>query len=157
MDSEIRQAYRDLLRKFRNALPLHLDQYCGELGITFGQCDVLLEIEARGQTNLTDLAAAFGLDKSTLSRTVDGLVELGYVDRSTDPSDRRCNILTLTHEGSSVTAAINASGNACADDVLARIPEERRQQAIEGFRLLTRALREHATHEGRCRFQDSDD
>jgi DNA-binding MarR family transcriptional regulator len=157
VDIDSIQTYRRLLRKFRSALPLHLDNYCSDLGLTYGQGDVLLEIEENGPTNLTGLSGKLGLDKSTLSRTVDGLVELGYVDRTCDPSDRRCNILTLTASGETACAEINAAGNECADDVLSRIPESQRAAALEGFRLMTGALRSHAANEHRRGFKDEGD
>ena len=68
-------------------------------GLSLPQCHVLLELEARGTTSLVDLAERLELDKSTVSRTVEGLVELGIVVRTTNAEDRRYVALDLTTLG----------------------------------------------------------
>jgi DNA-binding MarR family transcriptional regulator len=44
--------------------------------------------------------ARLGLDKSTVSRQVSHLVDLGLVDRAADPVDGRAQVLTPSAEGS---------------------------------------------------------
>ncbi|HET6450736.1 MAG TPA: MarR family transcriptional regulator [Spirochaetia bacterium] len=68
----------------------------GCCGVTFAQCHLLLEVERRGRTSVTELATALELDKSTLSRTVDAGVKAGLIDRSVDPSSRRQQVICLT-------------------------------------------------------------
>ncbi len=46
-----------------------------------------------------DLASWFGLDKSTVSRQVAVLTELGLVERQPLPGDARASLLVLTTEG----------------------------------------------------------
>jgi DNA-binding MarR family transcriptional regulator len=40
-----------------------------------------------------------GLDKSTVSRQVASLVDLGLVDRAADPADGRAQVLSISAEG----------------------------------------------------------
>ena len=44
--------------------------------------------------------ARIGLDKSTVSRQISHLVDLGLVDRAADPVDGRAQVLTPSAEGS---------------------------------------------------------
>ncbi|MFI1918806.1 MarR family winged helix-turn-helix transcriptional regulator [Nocardia sp. NPDC020380] len=46
-----------------------------------------------------DLAGHFHLDKSTVSRQVAALEQLGYLDREADPTNRRNHVLRATPEG----------------------------------------------------------
>lgn len=52
-----------------------------------------------GPQRASDLVARLGVDKSTVSRQVASLVELGLVDRQTDPEDGRAQLLTPSTEG----------------------------------------------------------
>jgi DNA-binding MarR family transcriptional regulator len=53
-----------------------------------------------------DLAARTGLDPSTVSRAVAGLVSQGLVERRADPADGRASVLAVTPAG--VTAVADA-------------------------------------------------
>lgn len=59
---------------------------------------VLANVGPEG-TRLTDLAAAAGMTKPSMKELVDELVELGYVARRDDPTDRRARTIVLTPEG----------------------------------------------------------
>jgi DNA-binding MarR family transcriptional regulator len=53
--------------------------------------------------------ARLGLDKSTVSRQVAHLVDLGLVDRAADPVDGRAQVLTPSAEGSARLERIRES------------------------------------------------
>lgn len=53
----------------------------------------------RGATRIQDIAAASMTSESAASRTVDGLVQDGWLHREPDPQDRRATHVTLTGEG----------------------------------------------------------
>ena len=48
---------------------------------------------------LTELAEMAGITKQSAGEMVDGLVELGYVERIPDPADRRAKLIRLTDQG----------------------------------------------------------
>lgn len=80
---------------------------------------LLYEIEQRGPLRPSDLASCVGLDASTVSRHVAGLERLGYVDRATDPEDRRATRLVLTGEGADVLVTAMAHRSRLVNDALA--------------------------------------
>jgi len=58
------------------------------------------------------VAQAVGMDRSAASRLTRDLVRLGLIDTSTDPSDRRSIVLSLTANGRlRMNAAMQAKGN----------------------------------------------
>jgi DNA-binding MarR family transcriptional regulator len=59
----------------------------------------LAEVIRSGPIRLGDLAAREKVAPATLSRVVAGLVEHGYVERSSDPEDGRAGLLTATAAG----------------------------------------------------------
>jgi DNA-binding MarR family transcriptional regulator len=52
-----------------------------------------------GPLRASDLVSLLDLDKSTVSRQVSSLVELGLVDRAPDPADGRAQVLRASPEG----------------------------------------------------------
>lgn len=61
---------------------------------------ILVLLQDTGPLRAGDLVASLGLDKSTVSRQVASLVELGLVDRAPDPVDGRAQVLSPSAEGS---------------------------------------------------------
>jgi DNA-binding MarR family transcriptional regulator len=135
--SEIR-SFRKILRQFERLLNSQLKHCCS--GVTLAQCHALLEIEEAGEATLIQLSKNLGLDKSTLSRTIDGLVRIDLVNRVTHPSDRRFMLLTLTPRGKKTCADINRANDEYYGHVFQTIPEEKHGEVITYFRMLVQAM-----------------
>ena len=67
---------------------------------------LLALLQDTGPLRASDLVARLGLDKSTVSRQVASLVDLGLVERTADPVDGRAQVLTPSAEGSARLARI---------------------------------------------------
>lgn len=140
MDKNKIRKFRRTLRKFERLIESQ-QKYCCS-GATLSQCHVLLEVEELGQGTTGQLADSLNLDKSTLSRTIDGLVNLGLLKRLSDPQDRRTIPLSLTEQGEAICEAINSSGDSFYTQVIERIPADHRQQVMESFDKLVLAFME---------------
>ena len=71
-------------------------------GLSLGQTKTLLLLASEGEEqSLTvgDAAELLGVSMSCASRSVEGLVSAGLVERSEDPEDRRVRRLRLTSAG----------------------------------------------------------
>jgi DNA-binding MarR family transcriptional regulator len=68
-------------------------------GLTPTQLAALATIWKTGPMRLGDLAAAEGIAPSTLTRLVTALEDIGYVQRTADPSDARASTLAITAHG----------------------------------------------------------
>jgi DNA-binding MarR family transcriptional regulator len=77
-----------------------------------------------GPLRASDLVARLGLDKSTVSRQVASLVELGLVDRTADPVDGRAQVLTPSAEGSARLTRIREARRARWEQDLSDWPDE---------------------------------
>jgi DNA-binding MarR family transcriptional regulator len=73
---------------------------------------LLALLQDTGPLRASDLVARLGLDKSTVSRQVSNLVDLGLVDRAADPVDGRAQVLTPSAEGSTRLARIREARRA---------------------------------------------
>ena len=61
---------------------------------------MLVALNDSGPRRASDLVDLFSIDKGAVSRQVGSLLELGLIERSPDPEDRRAAILAITEEGS---------------------------------------------------------
>jgi DNA-binding MarR family transcriptional regulator len=82
--------------------------HTGYHGLTITQCYVLECLERRGALTLNELTEEMLLDKSTLSRIVDGLVAKDAVSRRPNPADGRSTYLALTPAGQRAYAEVEA-------------------------------------------------
>ena len=134
--------FRRNLRVLEREVELSLASETGCCGVTLAQCHLLLEVDARGRTSVTELAGVLELDKSTLSRTVDAMYKAGLLSRETDPANRRQQIIRLSVKGKERADAING----LCDDSYARlldlIAEERRRLVVEAVADLGKAMRQ---------------
>ena len=90
------------------------ERLAGELhpdldGSAYGLLALLQDL---GPLRAGDLVVRLGQDKSTVSRQVTRLVELGLVDRTADPVDGRAQVLAPSSEGSARLARIRAARRA---------------------------------------------
>ena len=110
-------------------------------GVTITQCHAIVEIGRRGKVSLMDLADMLGVDKSTMSRTVNNLVEDSLAVRDLDAENRRYVIIQLTQAGQNVFNNIEDSMNDYFKSILESIPAEKRDQVFESLVLLTDAVK----------------
>lgn len=70
-----------------------------EGGLSRADFGVLVRLADRVSTRPGDLAAAEGLDPSTMSRRIASLHERGLIDRAPDPDDGRATVVSLSAAG----------------------------------------------------------
>ncbi len=61
---------------------------------------MLNALDDTGPRRASELVDMFAIDKGAVSRHVQFLLELGMIERTPDPDDRRAAILAMTEEGS---------------------------------------------------------
>jgi DNA-binding MarR family transcriptional regulator len=99
-----------------------------------------MEIGAAGELNLKDLASRLGLDKSTLSRTVESLVQDGLAERTPGKEDRRATIIRLNEKGRAARDRINTTWNRICRNMFRSVPREKHDQLIESVSLVAELL-----------------
>lgn len=110
-------------------------------GITIAQCHAIVEIGRAKEISLNELADLLGLDKSTMSRTINNLVEANLVVRDLHTEDRRFVTIKLTDNGKGVFNNIEGTMTQYYQSIFKAIPEEKRDQVLESIKLLTNAVK----------------
>jgi len=136
--------FRRDLRVLEREAVRHLEGETSCCGVTLGQCHALLELSFT-DCSLTGLSAALDLDASTLSRTVDGLVKAGWVERTQDPADRRAVCLTLTAAGREKVAEIDGMCDRYYQALFDDMSDGDRKCVGKAIKLLAELMRAHRT------------
>jgi DNA-binding MarR family transcriptional regulator len=128
-DLKIVKKFREILRKFKREILVQSSECCC-CGVTLSQCHALLEIESKDKESVTELANILGLDKSTISRTIEGLVNIGLIDRTIPAENRRMAMVKLTDAGKNVCNSINNNNDRYFQNVISVLTEDEREEAI---------------------------
>jgi len=140
MEDQGNNVLRELLRILVRDLGILEKSDASCCGISIAQCHAIVEIGRRGKITLVELADLLGLDKSTMSRTINNLVEADLVLRELDMENRRYVIIQLTDNGRSVFKNTEESMNSYYQSIFSSIPEDNRNQELESLQLLTSAV-----------------
>ncbi|TYP53756.1 MarR family winged helix-turn-helix transcriptional regulator [Thermosediminibacter litoriperuensis] len=134
---------RELIRMLVRNLGVLEKSEASCCGTTLSQCHAIVEIGRAGEISLNELAELLNLDNSTISRSVNNLVNQGLVSRETDPEDRRYVRIRLTEEGYGVYRAVESSMEDYFERIFTSIPEEKRGQVLESLQILIEAVRKN--------------
>ncbi len=134
---EVRQ-FRRIMRRFERVSDAQVKNCCAH--VTLAQCVVLLEIDENGRLTMGQLAARLRLDNSTLSRTIEGLVGKGVVERQREERDRRIIYIQLTSEGKAACRDIHRENDEHCRRVFDKIPTSKRGAVIRNFEILVQAF-----------------
>lgn len=144
MNESFVRKFREILRMFDQELYLQNQASCCN-GISLAQCHTLLEIEKQGEISVSDLANRLNLDKSTVSRTVEGLVNIRMVNRTVPRENRRLALIDLTASGKQVCSAIHYTNDSYIEEVLRDFKAEERKTFLNLFGKLTRNMSAYRT------------
>ncbi len=91
------RAFAEVNGHLMSALEADLSQH----GLSLGDYEVLVVLSEADehQLRMCDLSSRLGLSPSGLTRRLDGLVRLGYVQRVPSSADRRVMLATITDAG----------------------------------------------------------
>lgn len=103
--------------------------YRGQEGVLdLGLADALEVVALAGPCRMRVVADALRVDPSTATRTVDRLVERGYVARVPDPTDARAVMVRVTAEGERLRTRVRDQAHAALAEILAEFSDEEADQ-----------------------------
>lgn len=140
--------FRRALRSLEREVELALQAQTGCCGVSSAQCHLLLSIEEADRASIGDLASTLELDASTISRSVDGLVKGGLVERREDPENRRRQIVRLSEAGKAKADSINRTCDRYYRRLLDSLPPAEAHALRVSLPIFARALRAFRLSEG---------
>jgi len=136
MELEYIKKLREVIRRFEREILFQNTESCCN-AVSLAQCHTLLEIEKKEKVSVTELADSLSLDKSTVSRTVDGLVSIGLVRRVIPSDNRRMAILSLTKTGTGTCADINSLSDKYFADNLSVLSHKEQKELLRLLEKIT--------------------
>lgn len=102
------------------------DERVRGLGITGPQARLLLSLERNPGENQAFYAERLEIEPITLTRIVDRLEEAGWIERRSDPADRRARILHLTDKSRGIVTRLRVSVEGLFEEMLAGFDADER-------------------------------
>ena len=149
MKKALIRKYREILRGFERELYFQNISSCCN-GVSLAQCHTLLEIEGKEKISVSELAKNLSLDKSTVSRTIDGLVKKGFIHRNIPSENRRTTQLQLTKEGMITCENINWNNDDFISKTLEELDEAEQSQFLRLFEKITNTMVEIREQNDSC-------
>jgi DNA-binding MarR family transcriptional regulator len=143
-DDELRRGLQQLIRLSRILEPHSRAGTHASLSEVMALGE-LVDVEGMSQH---ELARLLGLEKSTVSRLVAGLVDRGWVSRERNPNNRRLYRLQLTHDGQAAARRIGKELQAQHTQLLNGLTPAERQGLAIGLAGIARVLRSHHRQPG---------
>ncbi|MBT4290246.1 MAG: MarR family transcriptional regulator [Deltaproteobacteria bacterium] len=136
--------FRATVRKLEREVTIGLKENPRTGGLNLVQCHTIINLGLNGETTIGGMAKELGVDKSTLSRTVEGLVNLELLDRYPHPSDRRYTLIKLTKQGEKACKKINSANDQYFQQVFNAIQTTEHENVIKYFNMFVEALLKHS-------------
>jgi DNA-binding MarR family transcriptional regulator len=115
-----------------------------EVGLTPTKNAVMFAVVRLGPLRLTELADEEGLNPTMLSRAVGGLVDAGFLERTSDPSDRRAALVSVTASGRKLIERVRRERTAALNTALEPLDQGQRealQNALPALEALAEELK----------------
>jgi DNA-binding MarR family transcriptional regulator len=124
------QQLADLLIKLSNhinrtASP-DMIRVLGEVELSFTQMKALFLLAEHGETTVKDISARLSMSLPAMSRSVDGLVQRGFVTRRESETDRRSRQIALLPQGRDVLTRVTAAREAALVEFAAGLSDAER-------------------------------
>ena len=132
----LRHAARQLVREL-NVLDT---RHCIE-GFSFSECHLITELQNMGQGTASELSECLLLEKSTISRLCNALLERGFLKAVRDGSDRRRRLLSLSEKGQKGAERIHSYARRQVGGALEFIAEKEQPYIVSGLDRYAKALR----------------
>jgi DNA-binding MarR family transcriptional regulator len=123
------------LRRAARVITRHYDRALRSAGVTATQLPLLAAINAGVNTSISILADELDLERSTVSRELDGLARLSLIEFSAGV-DKRATVIALTARGHKTLATAFAAWQEAHDAITAAYGGE----AFEAYLAQTRSL-----------------
>ena len=119
-------------------MALHAVEFAN-LEITMAQAKLLYVVTAAGELSMSETAQRLGVTVSTASGAVDRLVELGLLERSDDPTNRRQVRVSVTEIGRQTLEQLQELNSRQLRDLFRRVSDEDLQIVELATLILTEA------------------
>ena len=137
-----------LLNEVSRLIRKKFDQRAKDLALTRAQYYLLAKLSRNEGINQVGLADLLEVEPISAARLVDRMEAGGWVERRSDPADRRARRLFLTPKSRPVIERMRKIANGIYDEALAGLDRAARTQLVAALMHARRNLGDHADDAG---------
>lgn len=120
----------------RRRLMRNMFTYAKGQGLTMPQMGAMFHINQSGGCGISDIGNDLGVTNSAASQMMDRLVQIRYISRTEDPSDRRGKLLVLTDKGRQVLVEGNQTNRHWLESLAQLMTPDEREQVRQAVMIL---------------------
>lgn len=137
---------KDVVQKIRHSSR----EMVRELGLLSNDCNfnlsiplthILIELDLHGPLSQIDLAEKLNLNKSSISRAIQKLIQQRFVNTSVIAEDQRYKRCALTADGKKLVNKIHQNANQQVEAALLQMSDAEKEVAIAGLDVYAKALK----------------
>jgi DNA-binding MarR family transcriptional regulator len=110
-------------------------------GLSFSQINILMRLVHGGSAGVSEIGEQMGVSNAAASQAVERLVQLGLIERTEDPEDRRAKRLELTRKGRVLIEKGVEARSKWIEGLTDALTPEQQNMIISALTLLTEAAR----------------
>jgi len=135
--------FEDLTERLSFLTQTALYRACSAHGLTPTQYSALAAINALGEPKMSRLAAHLGLSPGACTTLMDRLVRQGWVERRSDPADRRSVCIHASAQGAEAFEAVNRARRQMTQEVYQGIDPATREQLRQSVETLVEGMQQY--------------
>lgn len=141
MSKQLSEVVREWAEVFMHRSMRDFKRFMDETGLSFSQINVLMRMVHEGKAGVSKIGEQMGVTNAAASQAIDRLVQLGLVERTEDPDDRRAKRLGLTPKGRALIEKGIAARSKWVEGLTDALTPEQQDSIISALTLLTEAAR----------------
>ena len=116
-------------------------RFMDKSNLSFSQVNVLMRLFHSANCGVSGIGEEMGVSNAAASQAVDRLVQIGLIERTEDPGDRRSKRLALTQKGIALIESGIKDRSQWIKDLAVSLPLEQKQTVISALTILTEMAR----------------
>ncbi len=116
-------------------------KFMDETGLSFSQISILMRLLHGGNAGVSEIGGQLGVTNAAASQAVERMVQLGLIERTEDPADRRAKKLVLTPKGRALIERGIEIRSQWVEGLTEALTPEQQSMIISALTLLTAAAR----------------
>lgn len=135
--------FEDLTERLSQLIQTALQRACAASGLTPTQYFALSALAELGEPKMSRLATHMGLTPGACTTLVDRLVRQGWVERCSDPNDRRAVCIHASLQGTVALVAVNDARRKMTQEVYKGMAPDAQDQVRSSIEALVEAWQKY--------------
>jgi DNA-binding MarR family transcriptional regulator len=136
---QLTEVVREWAKVFMHRSGRDFKRFMDETGLSFSQISVLMGLMHGDNRGVSKIGDQLGVTNAAASQAVERLVQLGMIERTEDPEDRRAKRLALTQKGRKLIEMGIEARSKWIEGITDALTSEQQEMIISALTLITEA------------------